>query len=229
MDAIDDLFDEFDSASDELKKGAEELRQSLIDDFIGMVAAGITIYSISYSLNSHKKRQRALFYKAEKEFERQSKKIIAMGLANHLNAVEISRILARKQIVLDEFLVVGARMRRDIKSRAISILVNNISKSRAISELKHAYPGYSIHMKSALNAGLQQILRDVVFEDSVKAGFKMFRYSGPRDEKNRPHCALWVGREMDEKTARIQRQIMAQFYNCRHTLIGVKKDDSPKS
>ncbi len=151
---------------------------------------------------------------------------------------EVTRRLSggvlRELAVLDlqAFRSIGQRAIADISQAVVRAVLGGLGRREMIREIRERVGGqFAAHGATYADTALFTRDRVARFEGARLAGFDRFRYTGPRDIKNRPFCRARVGKIYTaEQVAKMRNgtglEPVRQYgggWNCRHIWVPVSQ------
>lgn len=126
--------------------------------------------------------------------------------------------------VIDQLTVPSEKFKSDLKVALLQNVSKGMSQAEIIDALNKLYPAAGGQVKTLVNTSLQHLYKSATWE-RINTQSDYFVYTGPLDKVTRPFCRQHVGKVYKKADAeRIQNEIM-NFYNCRHSLEPVSKND----
>lgn len=130
---------------------------------------------------------------------------------------ELAALSARKSPIINDMIIRSTRLKAELKQKLLQNIGQGLPVYRLVKALKESYPGFSQHIGTLVNTGLQRLYKDGTYA-KTKQHFNKFRYAGPKDSANREYCAAHVGKIYEGAAADEQQSIIMNFYNCRHQM-----------
>jgi hypothetical protein len=155
---------------------------------------------------------------------------------SELNLIPLrSDILTQiKQYDYTAFQEFGNQTVQQVSKQLVLNAVGGTKRSTIIQNLQDTLGVKAEQARLLADTSLRSFDRTVQWTTADEAGAKVFRYAGPADKKNRPFCAVRVGKEFDRKQIGAMNNGSAQFGNvktmmggprCRHYWLPIVSPD----
>lgn len=215
-------FDRFDAQGKKIKEQGKRLREKLEKVILESPSASFS------NVNKIKGEVKRQYRVIRKQFIEQMK-IEAKRLENELKKANLWNSKQKQKIILDienkvsELDAVVAMLEKKAISVALYVAKAK-SEVEVLKALSKMYAGFESNLSSVSITSKQHFFKERNFEiASVQNDF--FTYIGPDDKVTRNQCKARLRKGMTQEQARIANQIMLNYYNCRHQIVSITKQE----
>lgn len=222
-----DIFDSIDAGSADIQEFADktvaEIEKKILKNYqskTNRVLLSELLLYLKQQTNKMKKLASSIFSDVIDETQAQISKSYDVELTNS----QLATLAENEGIVLDNITSNDLKLQASLKSLLLQNIGKKLTTVQVVSGLQTLYPAYASHIETIVNTSLLRMYKDAEWTVESEL-FEYFRYDGPSDSVTRKYCQDHVGKVYTaDEAAKIQAEIQT-FYNCRHKLNGITKEE----
>ena len=164
-------------------------------------------------------------------YDKSYNEIIALfesgGLAATYTTADIASIKALKQMDLDFFRDIGAKVASSLKQDLYKYSLSNMDRVTMLSNMSQSLENTDLvkYSSTYVDTAISNFNQSVIDMKSTGVTGEVYIYRGVRDSKTRDFCRCLIGQKKyyDAKAAGRIKSDKRRQYNCRHMMVPISK------
>ena len=225
-----EIFDNIDNLSSDIEALAETTQKQLEKKILaGYQKKGrrVLLSELTLYLDNQSRKLRTLTERAFSTIIKQTKSNISSKYDIELTNTELKTLAENQGYVLDNITANDLKLQADLKSMLLQNIGKEITTVQVVRSLTKLYPAYASQIGTIVNTSLVRMYKDADWTVESEI-FEYFQYVGPNDGVTRPYCKSHVGKVYTRAEAEAIQAEIQTFYNCRHKLVGITKQQYDK-